>query len=111
MPVDIKVNIKGLPELERKLDGDFLVHPAVDEAVQKIMDRPLRVRKRGQGAGIRNNALSATREGLSARVQSTLRHPRRTGAAWTRYNIAAMRKMAPNVLRAAARRIEGTFGA
>lgn len=124
MAIQAEISIKGLPELQKKLDAAFLVHPAVDEAVQKIMDRPFRpygglktnlktgsTTRRGKGgqSGIANNALTATRRDLSAVIESTLHHPRRTGSAWTRYNIAAMRSMAPNVMRAAARRVEASF--
>lgn len=123
--MEVNVVIRGLPELQRKLgDEEFLWHPAVDEAVQKLMDRPFRPysgsrtnlrtgaaggRAASRGAGIRNNSLRGSRQGLDGRVTSTLNNPRRTGAAWLRYNLAAMRAMSPNVLRAAARRIEGAF--
>jgi hypothetical protein len=107
--MSVTVRVKGLPELQRKLDAPFLIHPAIDEAVEKIMDRPLRVRKSRQGKGIQNNTLRGQRRDLSGTVTSTTRHPRRTGAAWVRYNYAAVSKMAPNQLRAAARRIEATW--
>ena len=102
----ITVKVSGLAEIQSKLNGEVLIDPYMSEAVDTVMERPLRVRKSRQGAGIRNNTLRGERRGLSGTVTSTLNNPRQTGASWLSYNIAAIRKMLPNVMKKAVQRIE-----
>lgn len=113
---DFNVSLRGLPEIQAKLGYDTLLEPEMEEAVETIFARPLRVRKKNQGLGLKNNTVAVSRSPvaetsspLAGQASSTLIWPRRTGAAWLRYNIAAVRKMAPNVFRAAIRKIEARW--
>lgn len=125
--VNLNVTVKGLPVLLAKLDPKYLLEPEMEAAVQRIADRPFRaygglktnlktgVTSRRGGAsfaaGIRNNSLMASRSLNVTTIDSTLNQPRTSGSAWVRYNIAAMRSMAPGVLNSAAKKIEARWSA
>ena len=102
--IQVHVTVKG-PLFTKKLDS--LVRNAMyEEAVEKITARIARPAKRAKGLGVRRNVITTRRlDPLTGEATSTLRRPRTKGTAWTRYNVAAARAMAPNVLKAAARRI------
>lgn len=99
-----EVKVKGLNELEKKLDIEFLVQPEIDDARDTIVDRV--ERRPGKGLGAKKNQLSADTRPLGATVTSTLNYPRTTGTAWGRKNEAIIKSMAGRVLSKAVGRIE-----
>jgi hypothetical protein len=103
----LEVEVRGLGALMARLDYERLVGRPLDEEVRdKVQERWMRRRRKGEGA--RNNELSArvSNDGASLTVETTLRNPRRTGSAWQRALYAAARAMIPRVLRSAIRKIE-----
>lgn len=98
------VRIEGLDELKKKLNADVLVQPEMDDAMEtftrRVVDRP------GKGLGAKRNALSETRNPLSATVGTTLTFPRTTGASWAKKNTSVIRAMSARVMNKAVQRIE-----
>ena len=113
MPTDIQVDVqlKG-PFFGKRIDEETrqtIYAEVLDKAEERLMRQP-----RSPKLGRKNNTLSAKRYGrgedYSLDVDSTLNWPRTKGTAWTSYNIAAVRKLAPNVIRAAGRRLAQSLG-
>ena len=102
--------------------------PLFDKDVEKVIERQImerampkfekRVRRKGrgkkQGLGRKRNPIGPGDLHLGGGVvmvlHSTKNFPRTTGYTWTRYNIAAIKKMAPNVLRSLRRKIVAELG-
>jgi hypothetical protein len=110
MPATVNKNVKilGLDELERKLGYSVLLDPSIDEVVNKFGDRIERPVKKA-GLGIRRNTVSRFNKPLAVTFSSTLHNPRQVGSSWQRKNEAIVKGMAPNVIKAAIRRIEETW--
>lgn len=103
----IQIRVKGLDEIERKLDTRVLLDPAIEEAKETIVDRI--VKRPGRGMGAQNNQLSANMRPLGATIVSTLNRPRQTGRAWQDKNQSIVKGMAPNVIRKKIQRIEAAW--
>lgn len=90
MPLNVTVRVKGLEEVQRKLDGRFLVQPEFDHIADALAKRIGRPRKT---KGFINNPLDiAVRpmpvgaEGVTlATIGSPLNRPRTKGTSWLRF--------------------------
>jgi len=109
--VRIDVDLKG-PFFAARID-DATRRAIVGEVLDKAEQRMMR-RARSPKAGRKNNTLSSRRHQSAAEqsvsVDTTLNYPRTKGTSWLRYNVGAVRKLAPNVIRAAGRRIARELG-
>ena len=80
--------IKGLKELERKLDGKFLIQPEMEHVRDALVTR---IGRRRKTRGFRNNPLAVTVSPLLsgsstiAQVGTPLNAPRTTGSAWKKF--------------------------
>jgi len=85
----------------------------LSEVLDKVEQRAMRT-PRSPKAGRKNNTLSSKRHeqaaAMSLSIDSTLNRPRVTGGAWVKFNIGMIRKLAPNVVRAAGRRLAQRLG-
>jgi len=97
------IKVKGLNELNQKLDMDFLVQPEMDAALESFEKRLLR---QGKGLGAQRNEIAAERRTMGATARSTLVYPRTKGTSWGRKNEAIMKSMAPRVFAKMVRKIE-----
>ncbi len=104
MSIDVK--LPAIDKLRKNLDFDVLVQPELTDAMSTFVGRFLR---QGKGLGAQRNTLIAESTPLSATVTSTLSFPRTKGVALHAYDIRAFKAMAPNVIRAMARRIAARF--
>lgn len=109
--MQVKTTLKG-PLFSSNLDG-AAKRAVREELVDKVEERVLRV-PRSAKLGRKNNTLSSRQFGnneeQSMEVDSTLNWPRTSGRSWLAYNIGTVRKMAPNVVRAIARRLAQEAG-
>lgn len=109
--LEVKTTLKG-PLFSTNLDG-AAKRAVREELVDKVEERVLRV-PRSPKLGRKNNTLSSRQFSSaneeSMEVDSTLNWPRTKGTAWLAYNLGAVRKMAPNVVRAIARRLAQEAG-
>jgi hypothetical protein len=109
--LNIDVKIKG-PLFDKRID-DTVKAAMLDEVFEKVDARVARI-PRSAKLGRKNNTISSYRKdaGLEQTdtIESTLNWPRTTGRSWLGHNMAAIRKMAPNVIRAAGRRIAKDLG-
>ena len=110
-PLDIQVNIKG-PLFATRIDEAtkrVILEDVFDKVDQRVMRQP-----RSPKLGRKNNTLEARRTDrgreASLTVTSTRHWPRTKGTAWLRYNIGAVKKIAPNVIRKAGRRLAEELG-
>lgn len=80
----------------------------MSEAMAKFEKR---VRRKGRRVGRKRNPIGPGEltlgRGVTLVLTSTTVHPRTTGSAWTAKNVAAIKSMAPRVLRSVARKIVG----
>lgn len=102
--MNVIVRIVGLEALQKKLDGKFLWQPEVENALDSTANRGMR--PRGKKLGVTNNTLSLATRTLERDVGTSLNWPRTKGTSWTKYNLRAMRAVAVNALKKAARNIE-----
>jgi hypothetical protein len=102
-----RITVLGLPELEKKLDAEFLAQPELEDARDTFVGR---IQRGGKGLGAQRNELSAVVRPLGATVFTTLNYPRTKGTSWGRKNEAIVKAMAPRVIKKAARRIEERWG-
>lgn len=109
--LEVKTMLKG-PLFTTNLD-EASKRAVREELVDKVEARVLR-QPRSAKIGRKNNTLSSrqfsTQYEESMEVDSTLNWPRTTGRSWLSYNLGAVKKMAPNVVRAIARRIAQEAG-
>jgi hypothetical protein len=107
--VALQVKIKGLDELRAKLNYHLLEEPEVATGMETIAQR---FKRGGRGLGARNNTVNFARTSLSnVHVRTTLNHPRQTGAAWLRKQIAIFNSMAPRVARSVIKKINARWAA
>lgn len=128
------VQVRGLKELEKKLNGSVLYEDEVEDGLDTIEKRMLRGGK-ARSQGKKTNTVRSERTHLSRRVASTRRgntiretvpsfgrgvnrrknpdfNPRVTGRAWLDYQVhAVFKKMAPNVVRKIIKRINARWSA
>jgi hypothetical protein len=113
MPGDIRLDIdlKG-PFFSKHID-DETKHALYVEVLDKVDQRVMR-QPRSPKLGRKNNTLESRRREAQGEVaqdiESTLNWPRTRGTSWVGYNMNAIRKLAPNVIRAAGRRIAAELG-
>ncbi len=113
MPVEMKldVDLKG-PFFSARID-DVTKRAIYGEVLDKVDERLMR-QPRSPKAGRKNNTLSSKRressDEVAQDVDTTLNWPRTKGTAWVGYNIAAVKKLAPHVIRAVGRRIATDLG-
>lgn len=95
MAVAFEVKVKGLSELEKKLDSKFLLQPEVELRLRdKLVERIRRPRRK---AGFQRNPLGVATAPLAgdgsvlATIGTPLNHPRRSGGAWLRFVMGLMR--------------------
>lgn len=100
------VTVKGLAEIEAKLNASVLLDPRLQEITTTFVDRLLRPSK---GLGARNNTLSPEMRELGATIRSTLNWPRTTGAAMHRKQEGIVKGMAPRVIGKAISDIEARW--
>lgn len=109
--VEIDVVLRG-PLFSARID-EATKRAIVGEVIEKAEKRVMRT-PRSPKAGRKNNTLSARRHqqqaAQSVTFDTSLNYPRTTGSAWSRYNLGVLRKLAPNVVRAAGRRIARELG-
>lgn len=109
--IEVKTTLKG-PLFSSNLD-DASKRAVREELIDKVEARVLRV-PRSAKLGRKNNTLSSKQFGndyeQTMEVDSTLNWPRTSGRAWLAYNLGAVKKMAPNVVRAIARRMAQEAG-
>jgi hypothetical protein len=110
--VDFNFTMRG-PLFEKNVT-DEVRHAIVGEVLDKVDQRVMR-KARSPKLGRKNNTLSSKRMEQrkgeqSLQVDSTLNYPRTRGTAWVKYNVAMVRKLAPNVIRAAGRRLAQQLG-
>lgn len=90
-----------------KVLGDAIVARAMEKFEK-------RVRRKGKKLGRRRNPIGPGElhlgRGVVMTLYSTTRWPRTTGHAWTRANIAAIKSMAPRVLRKVGKEIAAELG-
>lgn len=101
-----EIKVLGLAELEKKLDGDFLVQPEIDDAFASFGKR---MERGGKGLGAQRNTIAIQQSALAVSARTTLNSPRMTGASWSRKNIAIIKAMASSVFRKAAERMKARF--
>ena len=111
--MSITVRIEGLKELEKKLDGKFLVQPEIEGALDTVAKRGQRG---GRGLGAQRNPIGVGQGRLTRVLTSGTHHPRQKGTAWKRKNVGAagfgrgvLGATAQNALKKAARRMEQRF--
>jgi len=107
----VNVVIRG-PLFSSRIDEvtrQAIVGEVIDKAEQRVMRKA-----RSPKPGRKNNTLSARRHQREAEqavtFDTTLNYPRTSGVSWARYNLGVLRKLAPNVVRAAGRRIARELG-
>lgn len=110
-PIEVTATVRG-PLFTQRID-ETTKRVMVEEVLDKVNERVTRV-PRSPKAGRKNNTIEARRQDREAEVAlgitSTLNWPRTKGAAWLRYNIGAIKKIAPNVIRKAGRRLAEELG-
>ena len=79
----INVTVKGLKEVERKLDTSFLLTPNINAVRDSVVKR---IQRQGKGMGGKAITLAADVYDRGARITTTLNKPRQTGSSWQRYN-------------------------
>lgn len=109
---DLTVTVKG-PLFSEKVDA-VIKAAVIEEVLDKVEERVLRSPSRRASLGRRNNTIGTMREESGdtqeLTIDSTRVWPRTKGGAWFRYNARAIRKLAPNVIRKATRRIVEDLG-
>lgn len=109
--VDMSVTIKG-PLFSERIDAT-VKRAMVEEVLDKVDERVTRVPKSPK-RGRANNTVEAHRadQGTDQQLEidSTLNWPRTVGRSWLQYNTNAIKKLAPNVIRKAGRRIAQELG-
>lgn len=119
----VTVSVRGLKELEKKLDGKVLYTPELEAGMDTIRDRMLRG---GKGRGVKNNTLTTQRGVLTRRIVSTTRdlsdkeqfnrysprfNPRVTGSAWRSKQVGIFNGMVSRVVRKVVQRINSRWAA
>lgn len=103
------VTLRG-PLFEKRIDK-VIEQQILREAMPKFEKR---VRRRGRTLGRKRNPIGPgdlhLGRGVVMELHSTKNWPRTTGYAWTNKNVAAIKAMAPRVLRSLARKIVGELG-
>ncbi len=98
--------------------------PLFKKRISKVVERQIlseampkfekRVRRKGKKIGRKRNPIGPGRMalggGVTMELTSSTNWPRTTGRAWTRKNVAAIKAMAPRVLRKLAKQIVGELG-
>lgn len=98
--------------------------PLFEKKITKVIERQIvtqampkfekRVRRKGRRIGRKRNPIGPgdlhLGGGVVMEMHSTLHRPRTSGRAWTAKNVAAIKSMAPRVLRKLAREIVGELG-
>lgn len=111
MPTAGPVNVTLRGPLFEKQISRVVERQIMTEAMPKFEKR---VRRRGRRMGRRRNPIGPGEltlgRGVTLVMESTKHHPRTTGSAWTAKNVAAIKSMAPRVLRSLARKIVGELG-
>lgn len=85
---DVEVQIKGLKEMQQKLDGKFLLQPEVESRIRdKFIER---VERRRKTVGFQRNPLQSERMPLSdgkplAAITTPLNSPRTSGKSWREF--------------------------
>jgi hypothetical protein len=102
------VTIKGLAELQKKLDFDVLASPYLQYALTTFQQRIDRVPKKA-GLGMQRNTLMSEAKPLSLTTTSTLKYPRTKGTSWGKTMYAALNAMAPRVMNKVVQRIEAAW--
>lgn len=134
----VTIRVKGLAELERKLDGSVLLQPEAEAAVETIGARI--ARPTGKRIGVKRNTISRAQSGrLQETISTTLAgpdphrrrgtgprrrgtprpgwqqratwyNPRRKGTAWVRYQEKLLKgTFGRNVMKKMAERIAARF--
>lgn len=114
----LTVRIEGLAELQHKLDGDFLLQPEIEAALDTVAKRGQRG---GSGLGARMNPIAVEAQDLRRTLITPLAgrrlagepfNPRTKGTAWLKKNIGAggygagtLGSVARNALKSAAKKI------
>lgn len=112
--VELTVRVTGLKELQKKLDGKFLIAPELETVRDKLIERINRPRrKRNVSSGFANNPLAIQKYAMAmgnrpiARVTTTLNPPRTKGTSWLRFVYSLARgAFLRNQMNAAVRRIQ-----
>ena len=105
----VNVTIKG-PLFSKRIDK-VIQQQIMQEAMPKFEKR---VRRKGRKIGRKRNPIGPGRltlgGGVTMELESSLNWPRTTGSTWTSKNVAAIKPMAPRVLRKLAREITRELG-
>ena len=104
MPDPITITLRG-PIFHKdipKVLGDAII----TEVMEKVEKR---VRRKGRKAGRKRNPIGPgnirRHDGVSMTLTSSLNWPRTSGGKWAQKNMAAIKAMAPRVIRKAGRRM------
>ena len=88
-----------------KVLGDAIIA----EVMEKVEKRVRRPKKTGHNLGRKRNPIGPgdirRRDGVSMTLTSSLNWPRMSGGKWVQKNMAAIKAMAPRVIRKAGRRM------
>lgn len=103
-----EIRVRGLNEVEQKLDEAYLLQPELDAALETFAKR---MQRGGKGLGARRNTVSANVQSFGAEAVSSLNNPRTTGGAWGAKNQRILSNMAPRVFRKMTQRIEERWAA
>ncbi len=105
---DRTIKVRGLNELQQKLDMKFLVQPEMGPAVETFSKR---IQRGGKGLGAKRNPIAATLHPFGADLETPLSNPRNTGNEWTRKNRDIVYRMGPRVFGKMVKRIEERWAA
>ena len=101
IPLRGPIFFKDIP----KVLGDAIIK----EVMRKVEKRVRRPKKRGHNLGRKNNPIGPgdirRRDGVTMTLTSSLNRPRMSGGKWVQKNMAAIKAMAPRVIRKAGRRM------
>ena len=103
------VTLRG-PLFEKKI-SKVIERQIIEQAMVKFEKR---VRRKGKRIGRKRNPIGPgdlhLGKGVVMELHSTKNWPRTTGYSWTHKNVAAIKAMAPRVLRKLAKEIVGELG-
>ena len=106
---NVSVTLRG-PLFTKRIDK-VVEQQILDQAMPKFEKR---VRRKGRKIGRKRNPIGPGKltrgGGVTLVMESSLNNPRTTGRAWTRKNVAAVKAMAPRVLRKLAKGLTQELG-
>ena len=109
--IEVTGTVKG-PLFSQRID-ETTKRVIVEEVLDNIDERVTRI-PRSPNLGRKNNTIESRRQDrepeVALGITSTLNWPRTRGTAWLRYNVGAIKKLAPNVIRKAGKRLAEELG-